>query len=301
MASSLSARGAAPGLASASRTPGRVAALAPKHAAGRARRGMRVAAALAPMGRSGARSSRGGRLVVRAMFERFTEKAIKVRQQQRSSGLCALHELHMARRIRCMHNICTGAAACGRKKETDVQRARPSLIVHRSPWLVARLRCMPVHARQCVRQSCVDLLYRAQTPPVRWHTAQSVSHGMWPCHGALAPAHVRALIHHCLHTHARPDRTTGRHAGAGGGTQVRSPPALQRPITTQPACCASYPCTADVEPATGSDPPPRRSVPAPTTLFNHMHLNTHAPSLHLPPSPSVCGLTPQVGPQLCRD
>lgn len=75
------------------RQHGRVASLSPKHAAGRVRRQLRCQAALAPsssfMGARVARTAAPhyaarrthtrGRMVVKAMFERFTEKAIKVR------------------------------------------------------------------------------------------------------------------------------------------------------------------------------------------------------------------------------
>eukprot|EP00879_Flechtneria_rotunda_P032621 GHRR01035867.1.p1 GENE.GHRR01035867.1~~GHRR01035867.1.p1 ORF type:complete len:179 (-),score=40.92 GHRR01035867.1:74-610(-) len=80
------------GVLHAARENNRVASLAPKHAAGRARRALKCQA-IAPSSFMGARvvrqaasvqmarrtAGRGKRmLVVKAMFERFTEKAIKV-------------------------------------------------------------------------------------------------------------------------------------------------------------------------------------------------------------------------------
>lgn len=91
MQSSLRLSGGGPGVAQHARQSSRVARLAPKAAAGRSRKlkcqavlagassfmGARVQRTVAPK-YVASRSQGKGRMVVKAMFERFTEKAIKV-------------------------------------------------------------------------------------------------------------------------------------------------------------------------------------------------------------------------------
>jgi hypothetical protein len=126
--------GGAQGVQSARQT-GRVASLSPKHAAGRVRRQLRCQAALAPsssfMGARVARTAAPqyaarrtqtrGRMVVKAMFERFTEKAIKVRWgSDRRLQLAIAAALRHIRRSFCLISLALRQLGARRWRAADV-------------------------------------------------------------------------------------------------------------------------------------------------------------------------------------
>lgn len=110
------------GLLTAGRQSSRVASLAPKHAAGRARRALRCQAMMAPSSFMGARVQRvagaarssrtKGRLVVTNMFERFTEKVRAVANSRGGVGPCCCCTLgRLGRQRGCMRRQGAGQDA----------------------------------------------------------------------------------------------------------------------------------------------------------------------------------------------